>query len=503
MDEIQPLLAPVPPPTTAAGQFPYIPDVNVPNDESFDHRVDFNPNGDPENPLEWPKAYHNGVILLLAFMAFTVTFTCIGVVPIARQIVLDLENQESKSASVLLVTIWELGEAAGPLLIAPLSEVYGRAAVFNVANVLFIIWTVVAACSQTSHLFILSRFMTGCAVASNVLNPAVIGDMLPPDQRGSAMATLMLAPLLGGAIGPAITGAIAQSIGWRNVLWFAAGMAGVCELCFLLLFRETYKIRILQRRIARLKKQKNEDGLALKVVVEEECEHTALAIWKAIKRPAAVFGGSFVLQILSFYGAIVFTFYYIMSTTLPEVLKNVYGFAPTTIGSSFIAFSVGSTFAVFLCNMLIDRIYVYLRTKNNNQSHPEFRMPLTIISGCILPISIALFGWTAAKGWPVAFLLFLIGLQGFAILTGMVPLMAYVVDAFGLYSASALTAVLITRCLTSTFLPLMVGPLTDRLGYGWGFMIVSGVCLVVAPVPWLVMRYGEKWRQYSAYTRDD
>ena len=181
--------------------------------------------------------------------------------------------------------------------------------------------------------------MTGCAVASNVLNPAVIGDMLPPDQRGSAMATLMLAPLLGGAIGPAITGAIAQSIGWRNVLWFAAAMAGVCELCFILLFRETYKSRILQRRIARLRKQKNEDGLALKVVVEEECEHTAIAIWKAIKRPAAVFGGSFVLQILSFYGAIVFTFYYIMSTTLPEVLKSVYGFAPATIGSSFISFS--------------------------------------------------------------------------------------------------------------------------------------------------------------------
>ncbi|KAF7864105.1 hypothetical protein EAF04_007070 [Stromatinia cepivora] len=501
MDETRPLLAPVPPPTTAAGQYPYIPDVNIPNDDSFDHRIDFNPGGDPENPLEWPKAYHNGVTLLLAFMAFTVTFTCIGVVPIARQIILDLESRESKSASVLLVTIWELGEAAGPLLIAPLSEVYGRAAVFNVANVLFIIWTVVAASSQTSHLFILSRFMTGCAVASNVLNPAIIGDMLPPDQRGSAMATLMLAPLLGGAIGPAITGAIAQSIGWRNVLWFAAGMAGVCELSFVFLLRETYKTRILQRRITRL--QKDNDDLALKAVVEEECEHTAVAIWKAIKRPAAVFGGSFVLQILSFYGAIMFTFYYIMSTTLPEVLKNVYGFPPATIGSSFFAFSVGSAIAVFVCNVLIDRIYIYFRTKNNNKSNPEYRMPLTVISAFILPISIVLFGWTAANEWPVALLLFLVGLQGFAILTGMVPLMAYVVDAFGLYSASALTAVLITRCLTSTFLPLVVGPLTDELGYGWGFMIISGVCLVVAPVPLLVMRYGEKWRQWSTYTRDD
>lgn len=50
------------------------------------------------------------------------TFTCIGVVPVAGRIVLDLEGRESKSSSVLLVTIWELGEAAGPLIISPLSE---------------------------------------------------------------------------------------------------------------------------------------------------------------------------------------------------------------------------------------------------------------------------------------------------------------------------------------------------------------------------------------------
>ncbi|KAB8304151.1 hypothetical protein EYC80_003570 [Monilinia laxa] len=501
MDETQPLLAPVPPLTNTTGQSPCIPDVNILNDESFDHRIDFNPHGDPENPLEWPKAYHNGVILLLALMAFTVTFTCIGVVPIARQIILDLENQESKSASVLLVTIWELGEAAGPLLIAPLSEIYGRAAVFNVANVLFILWTVVAASSQTPHWLILSRFMTGCAVASNVLNPAVIGDMLPADQRGSAMATLMLAPLLGGAVGAAATGAIAQSVGWRSILWFSAVMASACEVAFIFLLRETYKPRIIQRRVARLQKE-NED-LSLKATVEEECEPTAIVIWKAVKRPAAVFGGSFVLQILSFYGAIMFTFFYVMSTTLPEVLKNVYGFPPATIGSSFLVFSLGSVMGVFVCDLLIDRIYMHLRGGNSERSKPEFRMPLTVISAFILPLSVALFGWVAEKGWPVGLLLFLVAVQGFSLLTAMVPLMAYVVDAFGLYSASALTAVLITRCLASTFLPLAVGPLTNKLGYGWGFMLVSGLLLVVAPIPSLVMRYGGKWRQWSAYTRDD
>jgi MFS family permease len=255
-------------------------------------------------------------------------------VPIAGQIVLDLRGEESKSASVLLVTIWELGEAAGPLLIAPLSEVYGRYLVFNYANVFFIFWTIVAASSNTSSLFIFARFATGCAVASNVLNPAIIGDMLPPEQRGSAMSTLMLAPLLGGAVGPAIAGAIAQSIGWRQVLWGAALIAGVCEVAFVFLLRETYKLRILKRRAARVRR----DSIH-KTVIDVEIESTAVVIWRSVKRPAAVLFGSFVLQILSLYGAVFFTFFYIMSTTLPVVLHDIYDFPPASTGASFLSFS--------------------------------------------------------------------------------------------------------------------------------------------------------------------
>lgn len=34
--------------------------------------VEFDPNGDHENPMDWPKAYKWGIVALLAFMAFTV-----------------------------------------------------------------------------------------------------------------------------------------------------------------------------------------------------------------------------------------------------------------------------------------------------------------------------------------------------------------------------------------------------------------------------------------------
>lgn len=62
-------------------------------------------------------------------------------------------------------------------------------------------------------------------------------------------------------------------------------------------------------------------------------------------------------------------------------------------------------------------------------------------------------------------------------------MMTYVTDGFGLFSASAITAVLITRCLAGTFLPLVTEPLTEKVGYGWGFAILAGGCLLLSPIP--------------------
>ena len=260
--------------------------------------------------------------------------------PVAERIVLDLEGKESKSASILLVTVWELGEAAGPLLIAPLSEIYGRYPVFIVTNVIFILGVVLAAFSQTTSLFIFCRFLTGFAVASNVLNPAIIGDIFPSEERGSGMSLMMLAPLLGGAVGPAISGAIAESLGWRKILWMCAAVAVICEILFFTLLRETYKVPILQRRAARLRKETKDESL--KCAWEAENAGTTLA-WSALRiaitRPIIIMLDSSVLQIMSFYGGLVFTFYYILATTLPGILREIYGFSPALTGFSFLSFS--------------------------------------------------------------------------------------------------------------------------------------------------------------------
>lgn len=268
------------------------------------------------------------------------TFTCISVVPIATEIAADLDGGRSSSTgSALLVTIWELGEAAGPLFIAPLSEVYGRYPVMNAANLLFISATLFASLCTSMPLFVAARALTGLSVAVNVLNPAIIGDMFASDQRGSAMSAVFLAPLIGGAIGPAFGGAVAETVGWRRVLHIATGLAAICEVLFLTCFRETYKIVILKRRAARLRQGSATRGSAESPSDKVRQETDLGKIWHSISRPIAMLLGSGILFSLAIFGSVSFSYFYVMSVSMPDMLRDIYDFSPAQTGAAFIAMS--------------------------------------------------------------------------------------------------------------------------------------------------------------------
>lgn len=164
--------------------------------------------------------------------------------------------------------------------------------------------------------------------------------------------------------------------------------------------------------------------------------------------------------------------------------------------------AIGSTVSVLLCNHCLDRIYIRMRHTHKGVGKPEFRLPLTIIGAFALPVAVAAYGWIPEWKLPLLLLLFSVSLLGSCLMLAMIPLMTYIVDAFGIYSASALTGVMVTRCLCGTFLPLTTAPLMERFGYGWAFSILAGGTLMLAPIPILMMRYGSKWRQRSKYSRE-
>lgn len=128
---------------------------------------------------------------------------------------------------------------------------------------------------------------------------------------------------------------------------------------------------------------------------------------------------------------------------------------------------------------------------------------MTVLGAFLCPAAILIYGWTAELRGPLIVLLVSVAAVGAGVVLTIVPVMAYIVDAFGLYSASAITGVIVTRCLMSTFLPLATGPLIDHYGYGWGFMAFAVSTLVLAPISIVILRYGENWRRFSKYTREN
>lgn len=98
----------------------------------------------------------------------------------------------------LTVSIYILGYAFGPLLLASMSELYGRLIVYHTSNTVYLAFTVGCALSTNTAMFMVFRFICGCAASSPMaIGGGTIADLYPPSERGKAMALFGLGPLLG------------------------------------------------------------------------------------------------------------------------------------------------------------------------------------------------------------------------------------------------------------------------------------------------------------------
>ena len=132
-------------------------------------------------------------------------------------------HSTNENVATFVVSVYVLGFAFGPLVAAPMSEIYGRAPVLNVANVLFIICTVATALSKNMGMLIAFRFLMGFAGSTPITNGSgTISDMFPVEERGKAMAVWAMGPLLGPCIGPVAGGYMIEGVGWRWVFWLIA-----------------------------------------------------------------------------------------------------------------------------------------------------------------------------------------------------------------------------------------------------------------------------------------
>lgn len=138
-------------------------------------------------------------------------------------LVLEEFQTDNKQLATFVVSAFVLGFAIGPLVVAPMSELYGRNKVYHTSNCLFVVFTIACALSSSMGMLIAFRFLSGCAGVTVVTcGSGTIVDLMPPEKRGTSMALWSVGPLLGPIIGPVCAGFLVAAKGWRWVFWIIA-----------------------------------------------------------------------------------------------------------------------------------------------------------------------------------------------------------------------------------------------------------------------------------------
>ncbi|GJC91626.1 major facilitator superfamily transporter [Colletotrichum higginsianum] len=220
--------------------------------EAPDFEIVFEPD-DPENPKNWPLWYRGWTIFVVSLSTWIIVLYSTSYTASIPGLI--EEYHSTQVIATLGVTTYLLGLAAGSLIVAPMSELYGRQYVylgcFTVSSLLII----PCALAKSLTTLIVVRFfgaLFGAALIAN--SPGTVVDISDEEYRALAMSFYSIAPLNGPVTGPLIGGFVFQYMGWRWTNWIVLILAGV-GIALMFTLRETYAPTILQRKAARMRKE--------------------------------------------------------------------------------------------------------------------------------------------------------------------------------------------------------------------------------------------------------
>ncbi|GKT42989.1 MFS transporter prlG [Colletotrichum spaethianum] len=353
--------------------------------------VDFDGSNDPENPLNWSTARKTTSIVIVSLTAL---LSPIGstISAAAAANIMQHFGTTDETLGAFMTTIYLIGYAFGPMVIAPLSELYGRAIMFQSCTLLFVIFNVACAVANSFGSLVVYRLLAGIAGSCpGALGAGSIADMIAREKRGAVMSAYVMGPVLGPTIGPIIGGNLTPAAGWRWGFWLMAIASTVMTVLLIIFVHESYPYVILKRKTARLRKQTGNQGLRSALDTgKTPSQLFAFSILRPFKMLISP-----IVFLMSAYAATVFSYAYLCFTTFPRIFKDQYGFGSQASGLAPIGLGVGFVVGLFFCGMVSDPCSAYLTRRSGGVSKPEYRLPTLVVGAVFVPIGLFWYGWTA------------------------------------------------------------------------------------------------------------
>ncbi|KAF2806546.1 putative MFS transporter [Mytilinidion resinicola] len=407
------------------------------------------------------------------------------------------EFHVSQTVATLGISLYVLGFAIGPLVWAPLSELYGRQLMFFLSQTLLTIFNSGAAGSNNIATLLVLRFLAGAFGAAPITNGgAVVADLFSAEKRGVAMTFFAAAPSLGPVLGPIIGGFLGDAAGWRWVQGFMGAFSGTVWIVSTPILPETYSVYLLRKRAEKLS---HLTGKVYRSRSEIRLRHMSAVtqITTALYRPWVLFFHEPIVIILSIYLSVIYGTLYLLFGAYPVVYEQVRGWSISIGSLAFIGILVGSMSAL-VYSFWDNARYVRASRRHNGHAPPEARLPPVMVGGVAFPIGLFWFAWTNSPNihWMVSIS------AGAVFSFGMILVflcLNYLVDAYTIYAASVIASTTVLRSLCATAFPLFTGKMYEKLGIHWASSVPAFLGLACMPFPFLFYKYGVAIRKRCKY----
>ena len=465
---------------------------------------------DEENPKAWSRRKKLTNVGVIAFMALVSPLASSMFAPGIAQIAEDLDADPKLVIATTTGFVVMLG--VGPLILAPLSETFGRRAIYISRFTIFSLLQIPTALSPNIAALVAFRTISGffgskplfksphldaangSPVGVGIANGGgTISDMFDPSGRAAVFGWYLLGPLLGPTLGPLFGGIIVQRLNWRWIYWVLTIICSFNTVVGYFYLRETYAPVILAKRRSFLQER---DGNTNEYYVEgEDKRPVSTKLLESLKRPYVIFVQPIVLT-MSLYQAFIFGTTYSIYTNMQEIFSMMpYDFNSEQIGLLYLAPGLGFLTAVWFLVPRIDTVFNKLAEKNNGKALPEFRLPLANIGSVLIPVALFWFAWATEYrlNWFVT--VFATYFYGIGQVMVFNCVQNYYIDAFAKYAASAIAAGAVFRSLLGGVVPLLAPALFQKLGYGWGISVFAFIGVAIAPSPLIFQYFGARIRE--------
>ncbi|KAK3631718.1 hypothetical protein LTR56_016674 [Elasticomyces elasticus] len=454
---------------------------------------------DPENPKNWQTRRKWAAVLVVSSFTFISPVSSSMVAPAlpAMDVDLGITNQVT---SQMLLSIFILAYAVGPLFLGPLSEVYGRVIVLQLANLFFLIFNLACGFARTGAQMLVFRFLAGLGGSAPLaIGGGILADCFRPEERGKAIGVYSLAPLIGPAVGPIAGGFVTQNTTWRWVFWAVTIADAVIQVTGIFLLQETWAPVLLERKVKKLRKETGNDALyaegSRKETVVQKLE-------TSLKRPFILLFTQPIVIVFAIYMAYLYGLVYLVISSFPALFTSdaYYGESTQIGGLHYISLAIGYFVGAQATGRFNDWLYARLKRRNNGVGVPEFRVPVMMVCGVLLPAGFLWYGWSAEARLHWIMPDIGAGILAAATICGYYAIQTYIIDSYTKYAASAVAAISCLRSLAGYGFPLFAPAMYNALGYGWANTILAVVAILIGiPAPFVFWKYGAALRARSQY----